>query len=124
MTPITPAVLQNNIPVETAARYTANWRTAIPNIKLGAIGFINAFNIAKEDIDQLNMLIPHDGGCRAYFGISYDTNPATIKFLLVPVDAENRDITSIEDGNQSTVFDFTTPCPSQCASGHSPLLGT
>ena len=130
MTPIIPDTLQNTIPLDVAVKYTTDWRTGSPSSKLNHIGFVKAFNISKSDIDQLQLLIPEGGGCRAYLGIDYDTKPSSIKLVLVPVSADNRDILHIEgehddadDEGQSTIFDFTTPCPSQCAE-NSPLAGS
>jgi hypothetical protein len=126
MTPNTPATLQNTIPVEQAAKFTANWRDANASTKLNTIGYVKAFNISKEDIDQLFYLIPEGGACRAYLAIDNNVSPMIIKLLLVAVTADNQDIVAIEGGRgeqpQSAVFDFTTPCPSQCAA-HSVLLG-
>jgi aspartate carbamoyltransferase regulatory subunit len=130
MTPIIPDTLQNTISLEVAEKYTSSWRNGSPSSKLNHIGFIKAFNISKSDIDQLALLIPDNGGCRAYLGIDHETKPSSIKLVLVPVSAQNKDILHIEgehaddgDEGQSTIFDFTTPCPSQCAE-NSPLAGS
>jgi hypothetical protein len=129
MTPITPDTLENTISLEEAVNFTGKWRNGSSSTKLNYIGFIKGFFINKMDIEQLNLLIPPHGGCRGYLGIDDNTN--SIKFLLVPVDSEGRDILSITYGHghpeddsdaQSTIFDFTTPCPSQCDE-KSPLYG-
>lgn len=129
MTPIHVETLQYNIPLELAVQYTTAWRTGSSSIKLNAIGFVKAFNIKREDIDQLYLLMPHDGSCRAYLGVDESVVPNVPKLLLVPVDADNNDILHIEgtdeddSSGQSTIFDFTTPCPSMCAPS-SVLAGT
>lgn len=127
MTPTnTPLTLQNNISLAEAKSFTHSWRHSGTSIKYSHVGFVKAFNINKSDIDQLQMLIPHNGSCRAYLAISPEST--AVKLLMVPVNGDGLDILSIEndgdeaDESQSTIFDFTTPCPSQCDTS-SPLYG-
>jgi hypothetical protein len=50
-------------------------------------------------------------------GICPPGDISTLKIILVPVDAGNNDITGVPgtgDTVDSTIFDFTSPCPKIC----------
>ena len=62
-------------------------------------------------------------GVRAYFAVNKDDEdlPDDITALIVPVDLKGNDIINTpagiglgEDEGGSEIYDFTTPCPSEC----------
>ena len=53
--------------------------------------------------------------------MSDPTDISTLKLVLVPVDVNNLDVLSIQvpgisgsDETQSSIYDFTSPCPQLC----------
>ncbi len=107
------------IPEATGTGYTANWRTYIAAIDQDP-NYIRAFNIPMQDIASLADFTKCNS-VRAYLGMANGTDVSTLKLVLVPVDTDNLDVLSIEvpDGSgglvaQSSIYDFTTPCPQLC----------
>lgn len=107
------------IPEIIGVDYTTNWRTYISGIDKDP-NYIRAFNIPMQDIASLADFTKC-GSVRAYLGMDNSTDVSTLKLVLVPVDDSNLDILSIEvpDGSgglvsQSSIYDFTTPCPQVC----------
>jgi hypothetical protein len=107
------------IPEATAITYTTNYRNYISGIDKNP-DYIHAFNIPMSDIVSLADFTKCPS-VRAYLGMSDPTDVSTLKLVLVPVDTLNNDILSIPVTNgsgaivdQSSIYDFTSPCPSIC----------
>ena len=103
------------IPESTGIDFTSNYRSYISNIDPSP-DYIRAFNIPMEDIVSLASFTKCPS-VRAYLGMSVPGDVSTLKLVLVPVDDKNNDILSIPvpDGTtQSSIYDFTTPCPQAC----------
>lgn len=113
------AVPQPGIPEAVAVTYTTNYRNYISGIDKDP-NYIRAFNIPMSDIQSLADFT-RCPSVRAYLGMSDPKDISTLKLVLVPVDSFNNDILSIqvpgnagEDEDQSSIYDFTSPCPSIC----------
>src|SRR5215213_9178813 len=108
------------IPDKVAEGYARNWRDAGKPEKLELIAHIKGFVIPKEDIDHVHKIMEdHDGvGCRVYFGIQGPAETGILRFMIVPLNSEGKDILMqhhpLTMDEESTVYDFTRPCPSQC----------
>lgn len=106
---------KDTIPVSTAIDITTSWRNYISTID-PATNYIRAFNIPMTDIAEL-ATYHNCASVRAYLAMSKPNDISSLKIVLVPVDVNGKDITSISIPaavNQSTVYDFTTPCPQIC----------
>lgn len=113
------AIPQPGIPEPVAVTYTTNYRNYISGIDKDP-NYIRAFNIPMSDIQSLADFTKCPS-VRAYLGMSDPKDISTLKLVLVPVDSFNNDILSIqvpgdagEDEDQSSIYDFTTPCPQLC----------
>jgi hypothetical protein len=113
------AIPSPGIPETTGIAYTANYRSYMSGIDKNP-NYIRAFNIPMEDITSLADFSKCPS-VRAYLGMSDPTDISTIKLVLVPVDENNDDILSIQvpglsgsDVTQSSIYDFSTPCPQLC----------
>jgi hypothetical protein len=96
---------------------TTNWREFISQYEPN--GYIRAFYIPMEDIVSLAAFHKEAVAIRAYIGLPSKGDVTDIKLALVPVTAKNEDILSIPSvtgsgEEQSTIYDFTTPCPQSC----------
>jgi hypothetical protein len=118
-TTIAQNVPSPGIPEATGVGYTTNWRTYISGIDKDP-NYIRAFNIPMQDISSLADFTKCNS-VRAYLGMSDPTDITTLKLVLVPVDNNNLDIltTEVPDGSgglveQSSIYDFSTPCPQAC----------
>ncbi len=117
--PVLAAIPSPGIPEATGIAYTANYRSYMSGIDKNP-NYIRAFNIPMEDITSLADFSKCPS-VRAYLGMSDPTDISTIKLVLVPVDENNDDILSIQvpglsgsDVTQSSIYDFSTPCPQLC----------
>jgi hypothetical protein len=119
--PILPPT--DTISLELAETLTTNWRTFIApqSISPDPNSYIHAFYIPIADIVQLAAFHSEAIAVRAYLCMENTTDPMTAKVVLVPVDEKNNDILSITvpdgekaDIQQSTIYDFTQPCPQAC----------
>ena len=114
--PIIPGA-DDTIPEQLAIDITTNWRNYITNFDPSP-DYIRAFNIPMEDITELS----HFYKCpsvRAYLSMGIPGDISSLKIVLVPVDASGNDILQIPNGTeagfaQSTIYDFTSPCPQVC----------
>jgi hypothetical protein len=106
----------DTITLEQGIEYTTNWRNYMEG--QGSSDYIRAFYIPLDDIINLgNITQQYQGqGIRAYVGLEKLNDPATAKLVLVPTAGPEpgTDITSDPETGDSTVFDFTSPCPSAC----------
>ncbi len=105
----------DTIPLSTGTTLTKNWHTYIGGIDPNP-NYTRAFNIPMTDIQQLAQFTKCTS-VRAYLALATPGDISTLKIILVPVDANNNDITGIPGaGNtvDSTIFDFTSPCPKIC----------
>jgi hypothetical protein len=106
---------------------TTNWRTYITTIDTNP-NYIKAFNIPMSDIQNLADFTQCPN-VRAYLAMDNPKDVSTLKIILVPVDAKNNDVLSIPvdsadsvgSTEQSSIYDFTTPCPQAC-DNDSPLF--
>lgn len=115
----TQTVPSPGIPEVVGVTFTANYRSYIFGIDKNP-DYIHAFNIPMQDIESLADFTKCPS-VRAYLGMSDPTDISTLKLVLVPVDSSNDDVLSIEvpDGSgglvtQSSIYDFTSPCPQNC----------
>ena len=111
---------QDTIPESLAIDITTNWRDYISLLDPSP-NYIRAFNIPMTDIQSLADF-QKCPSVRAYLSMGIPGDISTLKLILVPVDAKNCDVLSIPiptDSagtlvDQSTIYDFTSPCPSVC----------
>ncbi len=112
---------ENTILLGPAETITANWRGYIGQYE-PADEYIRAFNIDMSDIDNLSLF--QQFGCtsvRAYIAMGTPGVISSLRIILVPVDANGKDVLSIkvpgdsvEAVSQSAIYDLTTPCPQIC----------
>jgi len=112
---ITP--FPDTISLTDGGTLTTNWRNYITTLDPNP-DYIHAFNIPMEDIQELSRFT-NCTSIRAYLAMTDPSDVSTLKVILVPVDAKNKDITGIPsatetDAEVSTIFDFTSPCPKTC----------
>jgi hypothetical protein len=120
--------MNNPVPQEEAVARTTNWRVLYQEVmECEEKDILRAFYIPIEDIINLYKFFKHHKcevkGVRGYFGHNpLDPIDPTIyetEFLLCPVDKDGCDILTappslgLADGT-STIYDFTTPCPTNC----------
>jgi hypothetical protein len=107
---------QDTIPEQLAITLTTNWRDYISKLDPQS-NYIRAFNIPMIDITELSEFYKCPS-VRAYLAMEVPGDVSTLKVVLVPVDAKGNDILEIpaQEGlvEQSTIYDFTSPCPQLC----------
>ena len=105
----------DTIPEQEAIDITTNWRDYISGIDPSP-DYIKAFDIPMVDIQQLAEF--HQcPSVRAYLSMTIPGDISSLKVILVPVDADNKDILSVPspDGtDHSSIYDFSSPCPQNC----------
>ncbi len=120
----------DTITEEDAIRITTNWRNFMGK---GNPDFIRAFEIPLDDLVNAAALTQKYGGVgvRAYIGLNAEGDPNSAKLAIVPIDVKGNDILkvpmqegqkAVADEEESTIFDFTNPCPQACDL-NSPLFG-
>lgn len=92
------------IMLNKAKDWTTAWRENYPDM-------VKAFRIDVAEIHEI-LATPGIAYVRAYMG--YDDGAKTEKLMLVPVDANNKDLINENPSSDSCVYDFTLPCPSTC----------
>jgi hypothetical protein len=103
------------ITLQQAILETTNWRNWIqPHMNDHVI---RAFYIPIQDIIELAKM--HEGieGVRAYLMLPDPQQIATVKVAIVPVTKDGKDVLrkkSETSDEQSTIYDFTQPCPHLC----------
>ena len=112
---ITP--FPDTISLTKGVALTTNWRNYIAALDPNP-NYIHAFNIPMEDINELAKF-NNCPSVRAYLAMTVPGDVSTLKIILVPVDVNNKDITGIPSASDasvtdSTIFDFTSPCPQTC----------
>ncbi len=112
---ITP--FPDTITLTDGVALTTNWRDYITKLDPNP-NYIHAFNIPMSDINSLSKFTKCPS-VRAYLAMTVPGDVSTLKIILVPVDVNNKDVTSIPsateaDAEASTIFDFTSPCPKTC----------
>jgi hypothetical protein len=109
----------DTISEQEAIDITTNYRDYISNIDPQP-NYIRAFNIPMVDIQELAAGFPKCPSVRAYLCMAVAGDVTTLKIVLVPVDANNKDILTVPveiSGamiDQSSIYDFTSPCPQTC----------
>ncbi|OQP68250.1 hypothetical protein [Niastella populi] len=116
------------IPLEQAKKEIKRWKEHIADMGDDCpYDYVQSFFIPMEDIKRLyeNYQHLHPTGVRAYIGIKEKNEKgcAPLRLLLVPAtkhtDFYNNGPLADEAGNNagnSSVYDFTMPCPDVCAS--------
>ncbi len=105
------------VPVQEAARMTRNWRNFIS--KESQEFKIKGFLIPIEDIKEILQYNPNAEGIRTYLALENENDPSSAKLMIVPVVNGNDVIyrpasSNLTDVKESSVYDFTSPCPSVC----------
>jgi len=108
----------NTISLEEGIAITTNWRNFMENLRASP-NYIRAFFIPIDDIKYLLQLTEKFGGqgVRAYIGLGKADDPTSAKLAIVPTEGPEpgADILDIPNDNlESTIFDFTQPCPQAC----------
>ena len=109
----------DTIPEQEAIDITTNYRDYISKVDPQP-NYIRAFNIPMIDIQELAAGFPKCPSVRAYLCMAVPGDITTLKIVLVPVDANNKDILSVPGemsgafADQSTIYDLTSPCPQLC----------
>lgn len=85
------------IPMETAIRWTKQWRDKHP-------GLVKAFRIETVEFDEIKQYCQNPEYVRAYLAIN---DKGLYSLVFVALDKEGKD-------HRELAFDFTTPCPSTC----------
>jgi hypothetical protein len=144
----TLASTKPRIPLAEAISRAENWRTLVGNIPAGnssnainstvpAQRIFRAISINITDVKDLMEDHPNAKSIRLYLSIQNPDFPYQITGMLVPVDANNHDMLTMQtvsngssDENEiltsaaaSTIYDFTQPCPSLCDT-QSPLFNS
>jgi hypothetical protein len=115
----TPVSQPNTIGRELAISMTTKWRNYLGK-KMGENfrGFLIPFADIQDIMDihkEKNIM-----GVRGYMSLADENNLSSLRFILVPVDSDGRDMLDIhlegdtDDDVQSTIYDFTQPCPAFC----------
>jgi len=129
------------ISLSEAIKRTTNWRNLVLNLLGSTVQktanksdpqpllnqqIFRAINIQMDDIDWLRAQHPDAKAIRLYLSLPDANHPYQITGMLVPVDGQNTDLlTDVSDENMSTedimnslddstIYDFTQPCPSVC----------
>lgn len=116
----------NTISLKHAETLTANWRQVMQ--PLMGDHLLRGFFIPSLDLMGLFTLHEKTGclGVRGYLCLTDPHDISSVELILVPVGHDGKDILNIPDasgeGRESTIYDFTQPCPSQCDTS-SPLYG-
>lgn len=108
----------NTISLEEGIAITTNWRNYMESQGEPA-DYIRAFFIPIADIQYLYELTQRYGGegVRAYIGLEKPNDPSTAKLAIVPTSGPEPGQDVLDDPNddlESTIFDFTNPCPQSC----------
>lgn len=134
-----PLFLQRTVPVNEAVGRTTNWRQLYQDVvKCEECDILRAFFIPISDIIELyHFYKKHKveiSGVRGYFGHNpldpIDPSVYETELMLCPVDQQGNDILTpppslqgVVGLGESTIYDFTTPCPTNCDTS-SALYGT
>lgn len=124
------------VPLPDAIDMTTNWRAYYGEITgTDPADAFRGFKIPLEDLQSIIDLAKTDptiDAARAYLALGAPSNgniidPSTIHILLVPVRGttpKGIDVLEAQRGDimESTIMDFTQPCPSMC-DVDSPLYG-
>lgn len=110
----------DTIHLSDGSAMTKSWRDYISGIDKNP-NYIRAFNIPMADISKLASFA-QSSSVRAYLALGTPGDISSLKLVLVPVNtADGKDITGVPDSGvtgatvtDSTVFDFTSPCPQTC----------
>jgi hypothetical protein len=108
-------IFPDSISLQEGVRITTNWRDYISVLDPGS-EYIRAFNIPMEDIMELAKFT-RCPSVRAYLSMAVPNDISSLKVVLVPVDDNNIDILSVPGPSgltESSIFDFTSPCPKTC----------
>lgn len=124
-----PIFMNDPVPQEEAVVRTTNWRQLYQEVmECEEQDILRAFYIPIEDIIALYEYFKKHRlevkGVRGYFGHNpldpIDPTVYETEFLLCPVDKDGCDILSAPPGlggvveGTSTIYDFTSPCPTTC----------
>ncbi len=139
------------IPLSEAIQRASAWRdlvSSLPSSASKSIGngespidpglvppqlIFRAINIRMDDIQWLIAQHPDASSIRIYMSLPDADSPYQICGMLVPVDAQNKDMLTVASDESvsreemmnsaatSTIYDFTQPCPSMC-NPQSPLF--
>ena len=110
----TAPLLANTISVEQAIAETKNWRQILTPF-MGE-NVLRGFYIPISDIVNLGNF-HHVEGVRGYLCLTDPGDFSSIKFILVPVGDDGKDILRMPGDagdDDSTIYDFTRPCPAFC----------
>lgn len=140
------------IPLAEAVSRAENWRNLVVNLPAentsNASGTNNGIDVSKQrifraininitDVKDLMEDHPQAKSIRLYLSLQDPDYPYQITGMLVPVDANNHDMLtkkSVSEGlisegeivnsaSESTIYDFTQPCPALCDTA-SPLFNS
>lgn len=134
------------IPLAEAVSRAENWRNLVVNLPAESTSesidvskqrIFRAININITDVKDLMEDHPQAKSIRLYLSLQDPDYPYQITGMLVPVDANNHDMLtkkSVSEGlmsegeivnsaSDSTIYDFTQPCPALCDTA-SPLFNS
>jgi hypothetical protein len=126
-----------NLVVKMPAESTSNVPGATNGIDVSKQRIFRAININIADVKDLMQDHPQAKSIRLYLSLQDPAFPYQITGMLVPVDANNHDMLtkkSVSEGlmneseivnsaSDSTIYDFTQPCPALCDTS-SPLFNS
>lgn len=103
-----------NVGINDAIQETFAWRQIMkPFMK---DNLLRGFFIPIEDVKRIAEMHNVEG-MRGYFCLKTPGDFSSISFLVVPVADDGKDIItkhSAEEEGDSTIYDFTRPCPEFC----------
>jgi hypothetical protein len=107
----------DTLTLEQGIEFTTNWRNYMES-QGSSSDFIRAFYIPLDDILNLGNLSERAAGqgVRAYIGLGTPNDLSTAKLVLVPTSGPEPGLDVLQDPQtgDSTIFDFTSPCPTVC----------
>jgi hypothetical protein len=100
---------------EKAVQEAANWRMIMHPFMGDKV--LRGFYIPMEDILDLAEMHKEATWVRGYFIIENPDKFTNVRLALVPVSPDGKDILTkkgLEGEEESTIYDFTQPCPHLC----------
>lgn len=106
----------DTIGLEMAIEMTKNWRGFLEK-KMG--DSFRGFLIPFADIQNIMDIHKDEDiiGVRGYMSLGDQNDPSTVRFIMVPVNSEGKDVLQMpkgEEDDSTTIYDFTQPCPAFC----------
>lgn len=106
---------KTTIDLKEAVHETKNWRMVLYPFMQEKV--LRGFYIPMKDIIDLAKMHEEAIAVRGYFILNDPKHFTDVRIALVPVGADGKDILARKGpagDEQSTIYDFTQPCPHLC----------